>query len=284
MFGDCFPLWFLVCSCFIIGLFPLSSQKNLFLSQCLKDDNLGLLLCLVISHLLRKAALAEVYQIVAILNDFIAVSGQKINLQKSGLICGASVPINLRHDLSAALNIPLWDTSGKYLRVPAEWGSFRTQALAWIKERVLSKIEGWKEQMLSQAGNEVLIKVAVQAIPSYVMAIVRLPKNFCQSLCSAVANFWWSSKVRSRGIHWKNWNYMCGSKNKGGMGFMDFAVQNSSLLSKQAWRCLKNPNDYWATMLRGIYCDREDVWNVKPKAGISWVWRSLLHGRDLLKQ
>lgn len=29
---------------------------------------------------------------------------------------------------------------------------------------------------------------------------------------------------------------------------------------------------------------RQDFWDVKPKSGISWVWRSILHGRDLLKQ
>lgn len=64
---------------------------------------------------------------------------------------------------------------------------------------------------------------------------------------------------------------------EGGIGFKDFVVH-------KALRCLQNPNEYWATMLRGIYCGRGDVWTVKPNVGISWVWRSLLHGRELLKQ
>lgn len=88
--------------------------------------------------------------------------------------------------------------------IPAEWGHSRGHALQWIKERVVSKLEGWKEQFLSQAGKEVLIKSVIQAIPSYVMSMVRLPKNFCQSLCSTMAKFWWSSKIKSRGIHWKS--------------------------------------------------------------------------------
>lgn len=121
----------------------------------------------------------------------------------------------------------------------------------------MSKLEGWKEQFLSQAGKEFLIKSVIQAIPSYVVAIVRLPKNICQSLCSAVANFWWSSKVRNRGIHWKSWSYMCTNKNNSGMGFKDFATQNFSLLSKQAWRYVQSPNDYRVQILRGIYCTRE---------------------------
>lgn len=51
------------------------------------------------------------------------------------------------------------------------------QALSWIKERVLAKLEGWKGNLHNQVGKEVLIKVVVQTIPSYVMYIVRLPKT-----------------------------------------------------------------------------------------------------------
>lgn len=148
--------------------------------------------------------MAEMYQLILILNSFTEASGQRINLQKSGLICGKSVLESIRNNLSKILCIPLWDTPGKYLGIPTEWRNSREQALHWIKERVLSKLEGWKEQYLSQAGKGMLIKSIVQAIPSYVMAIFRLPKNFCQSLCSTIAKFWWSSKVRNRGIHWKN--------------------------------------------------------------------------------
>lgn len=105
--------------------------------------------------------------------------------------------------ISEALHIPCWVSFGKYLGIPAEWGIAKGQTLQWNKERVFTKLEWWKERFLSQAWKEVLIKSVIQAITSYVMSIVRLPKNFCQSLCSAEANFWWSSMVRSRCIHWK---------------------------------------------------------------------------------
>lgn len=125
------------------------------------------------------------------------------------------MPPPLQATLSSIVNIPLWYSLGKYLGVHAEWGNSRGQALHWIKERVVPKLDDWKEQFPYQAGKEVLIKTIIQAIPSYVMAIVRLPKNFRQSLYSAISNFWWSSKVNNRGIHWKCWDYMCLPKNKG---------------------------------------------------------------------
>lgn len=76
---------------------------------------------------------------------------------------------------------------------------------------------------------------------------------------------------------------MCSPKSKGGMGFKSFTMQNSSLLSKQAWRLIQSPNEFWVQIIRGVYCNREEFWKVRPKAGSSWVWRSIFHGRDLLK-
>lgn len=43
-------------------------------------------------------------------------------------------------------------------------------ALNWLQERVLTKFEGLKGNLLYQAGKEVLIKSVVQAIPNYIMS------------------------------------------------------------------------------------------------------------------
>lgn len=141
------------------------------------------------------------------------------------MICGKDTSPNLHGSLSEILHFPLWDSQGKYLGIPVEWGNSKGQTLQWTNEIVFSNIEGWKKQFLSQAEKEVLIKFVIQVIPSYVMALVRLPKNFCQSLCFGVTNFWLSSKVRNKGKHWKSWQFMCSTKNKGGLGFKDFTSE-----------------------------------------------------------
>lgn len=129
------------------------------------------------------------YQIINILNVFTKASGQKVNLAKSGIIFGSKVDHSIRASISTITSIPVWDNPGKYLGIPADWGGSKVQGLCWLKENVLGKLEGWKRNLLNSAGKEVLIKAVVQAIPSYTMAILQLPKTFCASLTSAVARF-----------------------------------------------------------------------------------------------
>lgn len=44
------------------------------------------------------------------------------------------------------------------------------------------KLKGWKEKTLSQAGREVLIKVVVEAIPSYIMGCFRILIFICAKI------------------------------------------------------------------------------------------------------
>jgi hypothetical protein len=67
------------------------------------------------------------------------------------------------------------------------------QSFAYIKDRVWSKLQGWRERLLSQAGREVLLKAIVQAIPTYSMSCFRLPDCLCSDLEGLMCRFWWGS-------------------------------------------------------------------------------------------
>lgn len=62
-------------------------------------------------------------------------------------------------------------------------------------------MEGWKGNLLNPAGKEVLIKTIIQAIPTYIMSIGKLPKTFCDKLTATAIRFWWSNNGNKRGIH-----------------------------------------------------------------------------------
>ncbi|XP_015953879.1 uncharacterized protein LOC107478258 [Arachis duranensis] len=156
-------------------------------------------------ELLKEVTEEEIRKAVFSMGGFKApgpdASGQKINLDKSGITFGYQVPLQTRVNIEEILGMASWDTLGKYLGLPANWGRSQNRTLAWIEEKVINKLEGWKENLLSQAGKETLIKAVVQAIPSYTMNVIRFPKDFCRRLSSRVARFWWASSGKERGIH-----------------------------------------------------------------------------------
>ena len=66
------------------------------------------------------------------------------------------------------------------------------------------------------------------------------------------------------------------------MGIRKTEEMNMALLGKQAWRIITNPNSLLATILLPKYCKNESFTKVSYKPGSSWIWRSILIGRDVV--
>ena len=101
-----------------------------------------------------------------------------------------------------------------------------------LSKKEWKKTHGWKENLLSQAGKEVLIKAVFQALPTYAMSLFLLPKTICVEITSMVRRFWWGGEGKEKGMAWKNWHDMCKHKNDGGMGFQDIELFNVAFLGK----------------------------------------------------
>lgn len=67
----------------------------------------------------------------------------------------------------------------KYLVLHSFIGQAKKQSFIYIRERILKKIQGWKEKQLSQAKREILIKAIIQAMPTFTMNFFKLPKCLC---------------------------------------------------------------------------------------------------------
>lgn len=78
----------------------------------------------------------------------------------------------------------------KYLSLPLIVGKPRNKAFKKIKQKVLLKLQGWKEHLLSQGGREVLLKAVALAIPNYLMSCFLLPDQLIKELESLMAKFW----------------------------------------------------------------------------------------------
>ena len=95
----------------------------------------------------------------------------------------------MQEDIINMLDVPEIKQYEKYLGLPSFVGRSKKASLYYVKERVWSKIKGWKEKLLSQASREVLLKAMVQAISTYLMSCFKLPTTLCNEIEIMIRKF-----------------------------------------------------------------------------------------------
>ena len=84
-------------------------------------------------------------------------------------------------------------------------------------------------------------------------------------------------------MHWISWETLTQSKKDGGLGFRDIHTFNLSMLAKQGWRLLQNPDSLCAQVLKAKYFPAGNVLEAKCCSGASYTWRSIHRGLQVLR-
>lgn len=185
------PYLFLICAEGFSAL--LSDAENTGLIQgvriCPNAPSISHLLFADDSLLLVKANRENAMQLQRILQLYERVSGQTINKEKSAVLFSINTKEMHRVQVKQTLNIVKEDINDRYLSLPVNVGLSRTGTFSYLKDRIWSKTQGWKEKMLSKAGKEILIKSVAQAIPTFAMGCFDLTKGLCDKISSMIAKF-----------------------------------------------------------------------------------------------
>ena len=142
---------------------------------------------------------------------------------------------------------------------------------------------GWKEKNISKAGREVLIKTVAQAILTYSMSMFKIPKKVCDDINSALGKYWWGQTWDEKKIHWIKWSKLCKPKGRGGMGFRDIHAFNLAMIAKQAWRPIQGSHSLFFRVYKACYFPTCSFMEVGLGLNPSFVWRSLLEARELIR-
>lgn len=121
-----------------------------------------------------KATDGETNSIWVILRDYGLASGQVINFDKSAVFFSVNTPSDLRQRICHKLGVRRDAALGNYLGLPADIGRSKNAVFAYVKDALVSRIEGWSESMLNQSGREVNLKSIALALPTHVMSCVKL--------------------------------------------------------------------------------------------------------------
>ena len=131
----------------------------------------------------------ECGKVLEILNMYEMASGQKVNRSKTSLFFSKCTSAELKHDIKVALSVPEIIQYERYLGLPSFVGKGKKASFSYIKERVWRKLQGWEGKLLFQAGREVLLKVVIQAIPTYTMGCFKIPIGLCNEIEVLIKKF-----------------------------------------------------------------------------------------------
>ncbi|KAH9717651.1 reverse transcriptase domain-containing protein [Citrus sinensis] len=231
-----------------------------------------------------KASVDSCKNLKAIFDCYAAASGQLFNFEKSSLVFSGSIPEDRAEAIKNIFQLNVVSRHGKYLGLPSMVGRKKTSFFNEVKLKVVSKIASWQHRLFSSGGKEVLIKAVAQAIPAYAMSVFKLPLGLCDDIQKAMAKFWWRSKEDKRGIHWARWGKMSHAKSRGGLGFREMSSFNRALVAKQGWRLLQYPDLLVTRVLKARYYKETDFLQARAGSNPSYIWRSILWGRQVLQK
>ena len=219
-----------------------------------------------------------------ILVTYEAASGQTISLPKPEIFCSRNVTTDMKASVTNILGVQAVLGTGKYLGVPSMVGRDRNPTFAYIKDHVWQRINSWSSKCLSKVGREVMLKSVLQATPSYVMSIFQLPASLITTIERMMNSFWWGHGGSiNRGIHWLSWENLSMHKVHGGMGFKDLSVFNLSMLGKQGWKLLTEPQSLVSRIFKARYFPYGSYLTATLGHNPSYVWRSILCARFIVR-
>jgi hypothetical protein len=135
---------------------------------------------------------------------FEAVSGLKINLNKSEMVPVGSVPD--LEELAGIMGCKIIQLPMTYLGL-ALGANFKSK-LIWdpILEKMERKLSGWQGMYLSKGGRIILIKSTLSSLPTYFMSLFPIPASVALRIDKIQREFLWGGMGEGKKFHLVNWS------------------------------------------------------------------------------
>jgi hypothetical protein len=180
------------------------------------------------SLLFCQATLANCVAITNVLKVYEDASGQQLNRAKTSIFFTKNTSSEMKAQIQAMFHVLEIKNHEKYLGLPSFVVKSKVATFGELKGRVWSRINGWKEKLLSHGGREVLIKAVTQSIPTYTMSCFSLPNGLCKDLNQMFSQFWWVIMIERKKPIGLN-GVSCVNRRRGvvwGLGILKFLIRH----------------------------------------------------------
>lgn len=139
-----------------------------------------------------------------------------------------------------------------------------------------TRLKGWKEKLLTQAGKITLIQSVLAAIPTHSMQLNYLPTTTRKYIDRIQRDFLWGSTVNKKRLLLVNWDTVTSLKQEGVLGLSNSKGKNLALLCNILQRLYSSPNSLWVQVLGQKYLARRDNNKFISKNTDSYVWKNII--------
>ena len=123
-----------------------------------------------------RGSVAAAHHVSSMMDIYSDFSGLRLNRAKSTAV-GIGLPPEVIAQISEILSTPIAFLPIRYLGIPLTAGRMRSADWQPVPTKINARLEGWQARLLSRGGRLVLLQSVLTAIPTYLMALARMPEG-----------------------------------------------------------------------------------------------------------
>ncbi|GKB85769.1 RNA-directed DNA polymerase, eukaryota, reverse transcriptase zinc-binding domain protein, partial [Tanacetum coccineum] len=171
----------------------------------------------------------------------------------------------------------------KYLGVPLVPSRFMYKDCKELIEKVVGRINDWKNKFLSIAGRLQLVQSVIVSMHVHWASVFVLPTRVLLDIEQLMRGFLWCQGSMHKGKAKVAWDVVCLLKDEGGLGVKHLDLFKKALMTSHVWKLLLRNDSLWVKWIHMYKIKDRRFWEILCRGNKTWGWRKLLHLRPLIR-